>query len=154
MADPSRLASTTRTATLAARGLGRAFGDITAVDGVDLQVLPGEIHALVGLNGAGKTTLMRLLLGMVHADCGTATVHGHEVAACTPDDWARVGHLIETPFAAALFQDHALYEKWMERVPLGRHGQPGDLIGTLLYLASDASAYVTGQILVVDGGGH
>ncbi|HEX7805938.1 MAG TPA: ABC transporter ATP-binding protein [Cellulomonas sp.] len=99
MADPSRLASTTRTATLAARGLGRAFGDITAVDGVDLQVLPGEIHALVGLNGAGKTTLMRLLLGMVHADCGTATVHGHEVAACTPDDWARVGHLIETPFA-------------------------------------------------------
>ena len=100
MADTIQLASaSTRAATLEARGLGRAFGDITAVDGVDIQIVPGEIHALVGLNGAGKTTLMRLLLGMVHADAGTATVRGHEVAACTPDDWARVGHLIETPFA-------------------------------------------------------
>jgi len=100
MADMIQLAAaSTRTATLEARGLSRAFGKTTAVDGVDIQIVPGEIHALVGLNGAGKTTLMRLLLGMVHADAGTAVVHGHEVATCTPDDWARVGHLIEAPFA-------------------------------------------------------
>jgi len=100
MADPTRLASaSTGTAALEARGLGRTFGDITAVDHVDLEITFGEIHALVGLNGAGKTTLMRLLLGMVRADTGTAIVGGHEVASCGPDDWARVGHLIETPFA-------------------------------------------------------
>lgn len=100
MADTTELTpATAGTATLEARGLSRAFGDITAVDHVDIQIVPGEIHALVGLNGAGKTTLMRLLLGMVRADVGTVTLHGRDLAGCTPADWARVGHLIETPFA-------------------------------------------------------
>lgn len=104
MADTTRHPPTltntdTSTAVLEARGLHRAFGDLVAVDGVDLQVVAGEIHALVGLNGAGKTTLMRLLLGMVRADAGAALVHGRDLADCTSGDWARVGHLIETPFA-------------------------------------------------------
>lgn len=55
-------------------------------------------------------------------------------------------------------QNAVLYdnEEWVgylsERIPLGRPGQPGDLDGTLLFLASDASAYVTGQTILVDGG--
>ena len=99
MADPLGLAAPAQTPALEAHTLRRSFGDITAVDDVDLQVEQGEIHALVGLNGAGKTTLMRLLLGMVRPDSGSATVHGREVSRCGPADWARVGHLIETPFA-------------------------------------------------------
>jgi ABC-2 type transport system ATP-binding protein len=88
-----------RTAALTARGLRRSYHDIIAVDGVDLHLEPGEIHALVGLNGAGKTTLMRLLLGMARPDAGTVTLHGRDLARCQSADWARVGHLIETPFA-------------------------------------------------------
>jgi len=99
MADPFGLAAPAQTPALEAHALRRSFGDITAVDDVDLRVEPGEIHALVGLNGAGKTTLMRLLLGMVRADSGSATVHGRDVSRCGPEDWANVGHLIEMPFA-------------------------------------------------------
>ena len=46
----------------------------------------------------------------------------------------------------------ALYEKIIAQVPLGRHGQPQDVVGAALFLASDASAYITGQVIVVDGG--
>ncbi|WP_298460902.1 ABC transporter ATP-binding protein [uncultured Cellulomonas sp.] len=86
--------------------VARAFGDEVAVDGVDLTVHAGEVHALVGLNGAGKTTLMRLALGMLRPDRGRArlrVVPGPAVDARTAPaaTWAQVGHLIETPFAYA-----------------------------------------------------
>ncbi|UZN05139.1 ABC transporter ATP-binding protein [Cellulomonas sp. S1-8] len=87
-------------------GVRRAFGDEVAVDGLDLTVRAGEIHAVVGLNGAGKSTLMRLALGMLRPDAGTAhlrTVDGTEVPAwrAPAAAWARVGHLVEAPFAYA-----------------------------------------------------
>jgi ABC-2 type transport system ATP-binding protein len=90
---------------LSASGVTKAFGDEQALAGVDLDLVPGEIHALVGLNGAGKTTLMRVLLGMLRPDAGqvTATVDGTPI----PIDrmpaaaWRGFGHLIETPFAYA-----------------------------------------------------
>jgi ABC-2 type transport system ATP-binding protein len=81
------------------KGLVRRFGEETAVDGVDLTVDRGEIHAIVGLNGAGKTTLMRLLLGMLRPDGGSARILGEDARNAPPRVWANVGHLIETPFA-------------------------------------------------------
>ena len=83
---------------LAAVGLCRSFGSEPAVVDVDLVLLPGEIHALVGLNGAGKTTLMRLLLGMLRPDRGSALVLGREAARADQHIWRQVGHLIEAPF--------------------------------------------------------
>jgi ABC-2 type transport system ATP-binding protein len=53
-----------------ARGITKSFGDVIALDGVDLDVTQGQIHGLVGPNGAGKTTLLGLLLGLAVADSG------------------------------------------------------------------------------------
>ena len=55
-----------------ARGITKFFGDIVALDGVDLDVEQGQMHGLVGPNGAGKTTLLGLLLGLAVADDGDA----------------------------------------------------------------------------------
>ena len=60
--------------------------------------------------------------------------------------------LVETRFAAAIVQSDELREHLVSRTALGRHAQPDEVAGAALYLASDASAYVTGQVLVVDGG--
>lgn len=87
------------TPVLTAHQLSRTFGEEKAVDGVDLEVGTGQIHAIVGLNGAGKTTLIRLLLGMLRPDAGEARVLGHAAVSAPPEVWRRVGHLVETPFA-------------------------------------------------------
>ena len=62
-----------------ARGLTKTFGDVIALDGVDLDVFAGQIHGLVGPNGAGKTTLLGLLLGLAMADDGTLEIFGTPV---------------------------------------------------------------------------
>ena len=53
-----------------ARGLTKLFGDVVALDGVDLDVAPGQVHGIVGPNGAGKTTLLATLLGLAFTDSG------------------------------------------------------------------------------------
>ena len=62
-----------------ARGLTKTFGDVVALDGVDLDISSGQIHGLVGSNGAGKTTLLGLLLGLAVADGGTLEILGTPV---------------------------------------------------------------------------
>ncbi|BAJ31732.1 MULTISPECIES: ABC transporter ATP-binding protein [Kitasatospora] len=70
-----------------ARGVGKHFGDVIALDGVDLEVGPGRVHGLVGPNGAGKTTLLGLLLGLAVADRGALEILGTPVgrALTAPD---------------------------------------------------------------------
>ncbi|MFB9775611.1 ABC transporter ATP-binding protein [Brevibacterium otitidis] len=58
------------------RGLTKRFGSFTALDGLDLTVEPGQVHGFLGPNGAGKSTTIRVLLGMLRADGGTAEVLG------------------------------------------------------------------------------
>ena len=65
---------------VAARGLSKSFGDLKAVDGIDLDVPEGEIFAILGPNGAGKTTLMRMLATLIVPDGGTATILGRDLA--------------------------------------------------------------------------
>ncbi|WP_439657812.1 ATP-binding cassette domain-containing protein [Lentzea sp. HUAS TT2] len=64
------------TAAIALSGLRKSFGRTTALDGLDLTVRAGEVHGLLGPNGAGKTTTLRVLLGLLRADEGTAEVLG------------------------------------------------------------------------------
>ncbi len=85
---------------LEAVGLSKSYEGQTVVEDVSLAVPPGEVHALIGLNGAGKTTLMRMFLGMIKPDSGSAVVDGVDVFDGNPD-WSNVGYLIETPFAYA-----------------------------------------------------
>src|SRR3954449_4422920 len=70
-----------------ARGITKSFGDVVALDGVDLDVTRGQIHGLVGPNGAGKTTLLGLLLGLAVADGGQLEILGVPVgrAFAAPD---------------------------------------------------------------------
>ncbi|HEX7164746.1 MAG TPA: ATP-binding cassette domain-containing protein [Trebonia sp.] len=69
------------TYTVNAKGIRKAFGAKTVLDGVDLTVPAGQIFALLGPNGAGKTTLIRILATLLRPDAGTATVAGHDLLA-------------------------------------------------------------------------
>lgn len=62
-----------------ARGLTRHFGGLRAVDGVDFDLSPGEIHAIIGPNGAGKTTFVSLLCGRVPVQSGTIQMAGQDI---------------------------------------------------------------------------
>ena len=70
-----------------ARAITKRFGDVVALDGIDLDVSPGRIHGLVGPNGAGKTTLLGLLLALAVADSGSLEILGVPVGrALAPPD--------------------------------------------------------------------
>jgi len=64
---------------ISARGMVKTFGELRAVDGIDLTVPRGMIFAILGPNGAGKTTLMRMLATLSRPDAGSATVMGHDL---------------------------------------------------------------------------
>ena len=73
------------------RGVTRRFGPVLANDAVSLDLMDGEIHAIIGENGAGKSTLMKVLYGMHPADAGTITVAGREVRITRPTEAMRLG---------------------------------------------------------------
>ncbi|MFI5875043.1 ABC transporter ATP-binding protein [Streptomyces sp. NPDC051445] len=92
-----------------ARGISKCFGDVVALDGIDLDVTQGQIHGLVGPNGAGKTTLLGLLLGLAVADSGRLEILG------TP-----VGRTLAAPDGVAGFVDGpGLYPALTARQNLG-----------------------------------
>ncbi|MFE0315837.1 ATP-binding cassette domain-containing protein [Streptomyces albogriseolus] len=66
------------TKAISVSGLRKSFGRTQALDGLDLSVETGEVHGFLGPNGAGKSTTLRVLLGLLRADSGTAEVLGHD----------------------------------------------------------------------------
>jgi len=91
----------TNAAAIVTRALSRCFGELAAVDGLDLTVFPGEIVGLIGPDGAGKTTTLRMLASILPATSGEATVAGYS----TQRDQAAVRDRI-----AYMGQRFALYE--------------------------------------------
>ena len=76
---------------LSARGLGRRFGGLAAVDGVSIDLVVGEIHAVIGTNGAGKSTLVNMLSGELAPSAGEVRFAGHDVTRWAQPRRARAG---------------------------------------------------------------
>jgi branched-chain amino acid transport system ATP-binding protein len=76
---------------LEASGLVKRFGGVAAVDGIDLQVAPGEVVALIGPNGAGKSTCFNMLMGQIRPDAGRVRVAGRDVTGWPPRRVWRLG---------------------------------------------------------------
>jgi gluconate 5-dehydrogenase len=107
------------------------IGSVTCVAG----------YAGLGPYGASRGGVKQLTMSLAH-DWGE---HGITVNCLAPG-W------FKTEQSRALYEDPGWVEYLCERIPLGRPGAPGDLDGALLLLASDASRYITGQTILVDGG--
>jgi rhamnose transport system ATP-binding protein len=121
------------------RGVRKSFGGVQAVRGVDLALMPGEIHAVVGENGAGKSTLVRILGGVYRPDEGSVVVEGERVDLHSPAD-ARARGVAVIYQEPALFPDLDVAENiFMGRQPRGRLGidwremyrEVGELMGSL-----------------------
>jgi ABC-2 type transport system ATP-binding protein len=81
-------------ATIQIRGLVKRFGPVTAVDSLSFDVTPGTVTGFLGPNGAGKTTTLRILLGLVAADAGAATIGGRRYRDL-PEPLHQVGAVLE-----------------------------------------------------------
>ena len=80
-------------------GLTKRFGQVTAVDAVDLDVREGDVYGFLGANGSGKTTTVRMLLGLVLATSGKIEVLGASMPTAGRDVLPQVGALVEGPAA-------------------------------------------------------
>src|SRR5258706_3312210 len=89
--DTKHPSSTSPLAPIVAHGLVRHFGDVKAVDGVDLEVGDGEIFGFLGPNGAGKSTVIRMLTTLLRPTAGTAKVAGFDVVTQANDVRRRIG---------------------------------------------------------------
>ena len=122
-------AAETRTPVLQARGLVKRYGHVTALDSADLDLLPGEILAVIGDNGAGKSTLVKALSGALVPDAGEIRVDGRVVRFHSPVDARRQG--IET-----VYQDLAVAPAMTvaENLFLGREILKPGLLGSVFRL--------------------
>jgi fructose transport system ATP-binding protein len=114
---------------LQARGLVKRYGHVTALDGADLDLLSGEILAVIGDNGAGKSTLVKALSGALVPDSGEIRVDGRAVKFQNPSDARRQG--IET-----VYQDLAVAPAMTvaENLFLGREIRKSGLPGSVFRL--------------------
>ena len=83
---------------IALHDLVKHYGPFTAVDGVSLDVAPGEIHGFLGPNGAGKTTTLRMIAGLLKPSSGQIVVNGHDLRTQAEAAKASLGFIPDRPF--------------------------------------------------------
>ncbi|WP_112320597.1 branched-chain amino acid ABC transporter ATP-binding protein/permease [Oceanibium sediminis] len=90
-------------------GVTKRFGSVVALDGVNMQVRPGEVHGLVGANGSGKTSLLNVISGFSRADAGSYSLAGRNVTRAAPVSIARMGlgRTFQTP---RIFPDFSVWD--------------------------------------------
>jgi len=106
------------------RGVSKSFGGVAALQGVNFEVLPGEVHALLGENGAGKSTLIKILSGVEDYDEGLIELEGENVRFTSPAQSREAG-------VAVVYQDLSLVESLSvaDNLLLGR--EPRTALGFL-----------------------
>ncbi|MDF5815729.1 ATP-binding cassette domain-containing protein [Pseudomonas aeruginosa] len=116
-------------ALLNAQGLSVTFGGLKAVDGLDISIREGHIHALIGPNGAGKSTVVNALSGFVKPTAGSLTISGSEVCG-------REAHVIAQAGLARTFQNIRLFGAMsvLETVLVGAHRHFDANLWHLLFL--------------------
>jgi NAD(P)-dependent dehydrogenase (short-subunit alcohol dehydrogenase family) len=121
----------------------RAFDKIIDVNLKGPFELCKRAHPIMQRRGGGSIINISSIGGLAMAQDWGAD--GIRVNAICPG-------LIKTKFSEALWQDQQIHDQFVNRIPLGRIGEPGDIAGLAVYLASDASAYCSGGFYMVDGG--
>ncbi len=102
------------------RNVSKSFGALVASEGINLDVRPGEIHALIGPNGAGKSTLIKQIAGGLQPDSGSVVFDGQDVTALTTAARARLG-MGRTFQISSLAMDYSV----LQNVVLGALGRRG-----------------------------
>jgi ABC-type sugar transport system ATPase subunit len=131
-------AETERRVVLSAEGISKYYGNVTALDAVDLTIGEGEIVALVGDNGAGKSTMINLLNGIVQPDEGTLRLDGEEIFIDSPRHAQEIG-------IATVFQDLALVNQRdvAANLFLGREPRRFGIVVDRRRMVAEASKAVT-----------
>ncbi len=110
---------------LAARGLRKLYRGRAVVDGVDLELRPGEVTGLLGPNGAGKTTTFYIIVGFIRPDGGTVTLGGRNISRLPMHRRARLG-IGYLPQEASIFRKMTVEENILailETLPLSRQAR-------------------------------
>lgn len=101
-------------------------------------VQPGNMQAIYSMTKAAVVSMTKAFA----KECASSGIR------CN----ALLPGLTRTQFSGALFKEDGIYNKLLDTIPVGRHAEPREMAPTVLYLASDASSYTTGETIVVDGG--
>jgi branched-chain amino acid transport system ATP-binding protein len=112
---------------LTVSGLGKSFGGLAAVNGVDLSIRRGSITALIGPNGAGKTTLFDLITGFARPDRGTVRFAGTPIESLPAHRIAKLG-LVRTFQLTRVFSAMTVLDNMM----LAARDQPGEALSTVI----------------------
>jgi ABC-type uncharacterized transport system ATPase subunit len=89
-------------ALLEVRNVGKSFGSLRALDGIDVAVQAGTFHGLIGPNGSGKSTLLKAIAGAHFPDSGTVTFNGRDITTATPYERSRAGLSLKFQITAVL----------------------------------------------------
>src|SRR5882724_8976542 len=146
MSEPHPIAGAPSQAPLVrVEGITKSFGGVRALRGVNLEVRPGEVHALLGENGAGKSTLIKILSGVHTHDSGSIEIAGNKVAFDTPAKARDAG-------IAVVYQDLSLVESLSVGANLMLGREPRTRLGFLRkrQLMAEVEAFLRQQGIPLD----
>ncbi len=140
---------------LSLRGIVKTFPGVRALDGVQIDLYPGQVTALIGENGAGKSTIVKILTGIYQPDDGQILVDGVETHFPTAQAAGQAG-------VTAIHQETVLFDEltvaeniFIGHAPRGRFGlidRAAVVRRARAILASSDADYMTGQSVMIDGG--